>query len=149
MSQQNQEIAHFRFYFLKCCLVIQYIFTYNIIRNILLDTLVVSRLEMNSNEFPHGTDCVYHGNKQEVSVTVSQFSLGVGAGEQRRLAATCPKVVAIIQLGSRSDSIQFALLAGGCWISCAASRFARGTWRGETGARESERASEGATDYRM
>ncbi|KYQ51883.1 hypothetical protein ALC60_08999 [Trachymyrmex zeteki] len=49
-------------------------------------------------------------------------NLGVGAGEQRRLAATCPKVAAIIQLGSRSDSIQFALLAGGCWISCAASR---------------------------
>lgn len=57
----------------------------------------------------------------------NSVSLGVGAGEQRRLAATCPKVAAIIQLGSRSDSIQFALLAGGCWISCAASRAARGT----------------------
>jgi len=56
----------------------------------------------------------------------------------RRLAATCPKVAAIIQLGSRSDSIQFALLAGGCWISCAASRVARGTQRGET---RRERAS--------
>ncbi|KYN13964.1 hypothetical protein ALC57_13840 [Trachymyrmex cornetzi] len=48
--------------------------------------------------------------------------IGISEALRRCLEATCPKVAAIIQLGSRSDSIQFALLAGGCWISCAASR---------------------------
>ncbi|EGI66209.1 hypothetical protein G5I_05327 [Acromyrmex echinatior] len=64
-------------------------------------------------------------------------NLGVGAGEQPA-AATCSKVAAIIQLGSRSDSIQFALLAGGCWISCAVSRAAprEGRSAARRGARE-------------
>lgn len=47
-------------------------------------------------------------------MTVSQFGQPwyVGTQEQQRwLAATCPKVAAIIQRRSRSDSIQLALLA--------------------------------------
>ncbi|TGZ47015.1 hypothetical protein DBV15_02992 [Temnothorax longispinosus] len=68
---------------------------------------------------------------------------------QRRLAATCPKVAAIIQRGSRSDSIQFALLAGGCWDILRVESRRAGDVARQDEARESERASEGATGYRI